>query len=103
MNENRIRRSNEWLADLSQFIKELSVMRSEMLRFESSFQTRIQDLHDSHKYSAANLLHYLALRSRDIRQLQARLASVGLSSLGRAESHALVSVEAVLRILFQLT
>lgn len=78
-------------------------MRSEMLRFESSFQTRTQGLHDSLKYSAANLLHYLALRSRDIRQLQARLASVGLSSLGRAESHALVSVEAVLRILFQLT
>lgn len=103
MNEKSIRESKEWLADLSPFIEELCEMHADMLRFEAGFENRISELHHSHRDSAANLLHYLALRSRDIRPLQTRLASLGLSSLGRAESHALVSVEGVLRILFQLT
>ncbi|MEZ4416501.1 MAG: pyruvate kinase [Gemmatimonadota bacterium] len=46
--------------------------------------------------SARNLLHYLALRGRDIRGLQDRLSRAGLSSLGRAESHVLVSLDRVL-------
>ena len=52
-----------------------------------------------HRESAENLLHYIALRSRDLRPLQLRLARVGLSSLGRAESHVLAAVDAVLAVL----
>jgi hypothetical protein len=37
-----------------------------------------------------------------LRPLQARLAVAGLSSLGRAESHALGAVRAVLRVLYRL-
>ncbi len=46
--------------------------------------------------SARNLLHYVALRRFDLRGLQARLADLGLSSLGRAESHVLGNLDAVL-------
>jgi pyruvate kinase len=46
--------------------------------------------------SAENLSHYLALRSRDIRPLQQRLAREGLSSLGRSEGWVLSNVDAVL-------
>src|SRR5512134_947544 len=53
--------------------------------------------------SAKNLLHYLALRQRDIRGLQERLASLGLSSLGRTESNVLASVNAVLAILYEIS
>jgi hypothetical protein len=35
------------------------------------------------------LIHYLALRRHDIRRLQEQLAALGLSSLGRMESHVL--------------
>ena len=49
--------------------------------------------------SAVNLLHYVALRSRDLRSFQMRLARAGLSSLGRAESHVLAAVDAVLAVL----
>jgi pyruvate kinase len=49
--------------------------------------------------SRRNLRHYLALRGRDIRPLQERLSRLGLSSLGRCESHVLASVDAVVHIL----
>ena len=52
------------------------------------------------RQSASNLLHYLALRSKDIRPLQDRLARLGLSSLGRVESHVLATIDAVLRNLY---
>ncbi|ACH83146.1 pyruvate kinase [Acidithiobacillus ferrooxidans] len=47
-----------------------------------------------------NMLHYLALRSVDLRPLQEALSDAGLSSLGRAESHVLDSVQCTLQILY---
>lgn len=52
--------------------------------------------------SARNLLHYLAFRSFDLREEQARLAHWGLSSLGRSESHVLYNLDAVLGWLHRL-
>jgi pyruvate kinase len=52
--------------------------------------------------SAENLLHYLALRQVDLRDLQESLSTLGLSSLGRAEAHALHTLEAVLFALHKL-
>ena len=63
----------------------------------------LKDVHPGHKQSARNLLHYLALRSRDLRPLQTRLEAAGLSSLGRAESHVLAALEAVLAALRRLS
>ncbi len=45
--------------------------------------------------SATNLLHYLALRRHDLRELQPRLSALGLSSLGRSEGCVLASVDAI--------
>jgi pyruvate kinase len=56
-------------------------------------------VHAAHRQDAENLLHYLSLRGRDVRELQERLADLGLSSLGRSEGHVLATVEAVLRAL----
>ncbi len=49
--------------------------------------------------SVRNLLHYLALRKHDLRDLQSSLAALGLSSLGRTESSALAGIEALIAIL----
>lgn len=49
--------------------------------------------------SAQNLAAYLALRSEDLRGLQRDLATLGLSSLGRAEAHVLASLDAVIAAL----
>jgi pyruvate kinase len=80
----------------------LMSVRAEMLALERSMSASIGTLHPSYKQSARNLLHYVALRRNDLRDLQLRLASLGLSSLGRAEAHALGAVEAVLMILQRL-
>lgn len=42
-----------------------------------------------------NLAHYLAIRQRDLRDLQRRLMARGLSSLGRIESRVLPALDAV--------
>src|SRR5262245_47837099 len=50
-------------------------------------------------YSAFNLACYLSLRLRDLRELQQALVPLGLSSLGRCESHVLASLDAVIAAL----
>ena len=54
------------------------------------------------KASAANLLHYVALRRQDIRSIQGKLELMGISSLGHSESHVLYNVDVVIRILQRL-
>ncbi|MDZ4263240.1 MAG: pyruvate kinase, partial [Pseudomonadota bacterium] len=49
--------------------------------------------------SAQNLLHYLALRRHDLRQLQQQLAEVGVSSLGRCEAHVMATLNQVIAIM----
>lgn len=63
----------------------------------------IEKVHLNYRESARNLLHYLTLRRHDLRPLQLRLAALGLSSLGRAESHVLATVDSVLELLHRCT
>ncbi|WP_421693625.1 pyruvate kinase [Aestuariivirga sp.] len=51
----------------------------------------------------ANLAHYLALRSLDLRNIQPALSSLGLSSLGRSESRVLPAIDAVLATLARIS
>ncbi len=53
--------------------------------------------------SAQNLLHYLAVRQVDVRQLQLALAELGLSSLGRMEACTLFTLSRVLFALHRIT
>jgi pyruvate kinase len=46
--------------------------------------------------SSQNLAHYLALRQRDLRPLQAALMPYGLSSLGRSEARVITNLDAVI-------
>lgn len=57
---------------------------------------------DAHRASARNLLHYLELRKADLRPIQEQLASLGISSLGHAESNVLANLDKVLGILHRL-
>ncbi|MGA8012467.1 MAG: pyruvate kinase [Candidatus Acidiferrales bacterium] len=85
-----------------QLIQQLHLLRSEMLQLEASGMVDSMGVHAEHRASAANLIHYLALRRHDIRQLQAQLASLGLSSLGRNEPHVIGGLHAVMNVLNQL-
>lgn len=63
---------------------------------EREFENEVERIPPEYRASACNLLHYLALRQSDIRELQQDLALLGLSRLGRSEAHALGSINAVL-------
>ena len=86
-------------SQLGKLIDELSSIRGEIERLGAAVPPSVQeDLRDS----ATNLLHYLALRQQDLRPLQEKLSELGLSSLGRSESHVLANVDAVLDTLRHL-
>lgn len=83
-------------------LRELTAIRADMIAEPAASKTRLSKVHQNYQDSARNLLHYLVLRRRDLRSLQHRLAEMGLSSLGRTESHVLATVNAVLEILHRL-
>lgn len=78
--------------------EELSVIRSEMVGVEEQFLASVDDLPETTRASARNLLHYLTLRRHDLRPLQGQLASLGLSAFDLAESQALPNVDTLLDI-----
>ncbi|MDP1786418.1 pyruvate kinase [Nitrosomonas sp.] len=92
-------RKSEELHPYASLLNELEGLRSELLALECSSSTTLQHVHPCHLFSAVNLIHYLGLRRRDIRSLQERLAAVGLSSLGRMESHVFANLNAIIDLL----
>lgn len=68
-----------------------------MLQQEQRFRSVLQHVHPEQFPSAANLLHYLALRNEDIRDLQDQLHILGLSSLASAEGHIHQQLQAILQ------
>ena len=90
-------------AELERLLAELTAIRTEMVQEAVKAQALLDNIDPRFRASARNLLHYLVLRRRDLRPLQTRLAELGLSSLGRAESHVLAAIDAVLDTLHRLT
>ena len=84
-------------------IRDLWALRESMLRNEVRLASWLRQADATHTASATNLAHYLALRRHDLRSLQEQLARMGLSSLGRAETHVLANLDKVLGILHRLT
>ena len=89
-------------AELAQLLAELNAVRDEMASAAAIDRDRLRDVHPAFQSSAWNLAHYLAMRRRDLRPIQNRLAALGVSSLGRAESHALAAVDTVTDLLRRL-
>ncbi len=89
-------------AELKKLIYELSEVRQRMLELESLGLRQSGEVHPTYIQSARNLFHYLALRRHEMRPIQERLSALGLSSLGRTESHVLASVNKVLDALHRL-
>ncbi len=75
---------------------QLSGIVDEMQLAERKFSNLIAELHDNFKLSGSNLIHYLVLRSNEIREAQEYLHHIGLSSLTNSESHTQIQVLNVL-------
>ena len=77
-------------------------LRRAALAAEQEFAAELDAAAPSMRESACNLVHYLAVRRHDVRELQDELARLGLSSLGRMEAHVMASLQAVLEALYTL-
>jgi len=89
--------------EIRALIAELKKVDESAARLRDTFHAEIAQAHSDCRQSTINLIDYLALRSRNNSQLQKRLARLGLSSLGRCESHTRASLCAVIRILSRLS
>jgi pyruvate kinase len=76
--------------------QELGGVREALVAAEHEAQALIAETTPSWRDGARNLVDYVALRRHDLRELQGRLAALGLSSLGRAEAHVMPTLDAVL-------
>ena len=83
-------------------ISEVREVHSAMGRIDRECPRYLKGIPSDQEASARNLLHYMALRSHDLRHVQPLLAAHGLSSLGRTESHVRQGLEAVLKALHAL-
>ncbi|MBD3816197.1 MAG: pyruvate kinase [Halothiobacillus sp.] len=105
MAESQDRRSDR-LQELESFsqkdlagrlLKEVHALEQAGIEQETLCQADLALIHPAFRESARNLLHYLAVRQHDIRDLQRALAFLGLSSFGLLEMHVQSSLSAVAR------
>lgn len=84
---------------LSQLLQQLEDIKQQATEFENKYSNELEKVHPSNLESAKNLIHYLALRNQDIREIQNTLWQLGISRLGKAESHVMASIISVQNIL----
>jgi pyruvate kinase len=87
---------------VTELLEQLEQIESEAKDLEKKYQKRLKKVHPANQKSALNLVHYLALRNTDIRELQDTLGQLGISRLGRAESHVMASIAAVKNLLTKI-
>ncbi|EXI92677.1 MAG: Pyruvate kinase [Candidatus Accumulibacter sp. BA-94] len=88
---------------LERLVAQLGTLRDGAVKLEQAYAAELAQIEPSHRGSARNFLHYLSIRQHDIRSLQQDLGSLGLSSLGILQPHAMSSLNSVMAILEQLT
>ncbi len=74
-------------------IEELWGLRRAMVDHAQRLEPWLKALDAKRVPSAINFAHSLALRRTELRPIQERLSWMGVSSLGRAETHVLSSLE----------
>jgi pyruvate kinase len=82
-----------------ELLEQLEQIENEAKALEKKYKKQLKKIHPANEKSALNLIHYLALRNTDIRELQNTLGQLGISRLGRAESHVMASIAAVKNLL----
>lgn len=88
--------------NMDALVQQVEAIRLRMLKEEKRYKKYIEPLHANHKRSACNLIHYLALRSFDLRQIQEELSALGLSSVGHSERYTYTNITNILHMLYLL-
>ncbi len=84
---------------IDSLVEQLIAIRAALLAQESKHQQLINGLHPNYRISGKNLIHYLTLRTFDLRKLQEELANLGLSSIGSSERYNLTNIEHIISFL----
>src|SRR5512144_340608 len=89
------------VVDLRDLLHDVLALRDYVIKSAAQELERYKAYYPDGRFSssALNLAHYLALRRRDLRPLQDRLADVGLSSFGHGEANVLANLNRVIRLL----
>ncbi len=86
-------------AVLDSLASELKALGEQLIASEGEVAHLLAAVHPENLPSARNLVHYLALRRNDVRDLQHRLARAGLSPLSGCEAHVLVTINRIIELL----
>ena len=86
------------LAEIKDLLAQVRHLRDSVIKTQQTLLAEWEAFlhHKKFRVSAANLAAYIGLRRHDLRELQMRLARIGLSSLGRSEAHVIATLDAVL-------
>lgn len=90
-------------AAFTSLIARVDEIRATLDRYERQYHPLIEQVHERNRASAVNLVHYLALRDQDLRQLQSQLGELGAAQLGDVEGHVAASLQAVGTVLHALS
>jgi len=89
--------------DITALSDQLDLITGLAKSLTARFADELARVHPDFHASALNLIAYLALRHLDLRELQAQLALLGLSSLGRAEKNVMASISTVQKALRKIS
>ncbi|MEO1262829.1 MAG: pyruvate kinase [Bacteroidota bacterium] len=78
---------------LSGMIAQIDAIIEQAVLNEKKHEQALANVHPNYKKSACNLLHYRALRSKDLRKLQKKLQRMGLSRFAKSHSHVMASLQ----------
>ena len=80
------------VAKIKYLIGRLDTIIDAALDMEQLYEKELKKVHPEYQESARNLIHYRALRSHDLNDLQNGLGNMSLSRLARVQSHVLRSL-----------
>ena len=72
------------------------------LEWEERYAEKIEQVHPKYTESARNLVHYSALKSKNLNSLQKKLGNLGLSRLSESEAHIMASLQTTRSILISM-
>lgn len=89
--------------DIVALSEQLETIAQQAEQLECRFADALAQVHPEFQDSAKNLVHYVAMRRVDIREIQEQLSYLGLSSLGRAEKNVMSSIQSVMNALRRIS
>lgn len=85
--------------DLRALIQDISRIIADLEGREEAYRDLLSRVQPHYYQSARNLLHYLALRTYDLRNIQSQLSTLAISSIGHSEGYSLTNLRNILLML----